>query len=244
MDEQTAPSPLFVAECGTLDFDVALEIQQRLVDVKLSGDPCDYLLMTRHAPVVTLGRSSDADDTAAAGGLVRLGIPVRSVTRGGRATYHGPGQIVGYPVVALLGARRDLHAYLKLLECAIVSALRNRAVPACTRPGKTGVWVEGKKVASIGVAVRSWIAYHGFSINLTPDALPPDGLSPCGMAPETVGCLQDLGFDSSPGPYLRALGHAVAEHLGMQSVETTLQDVLTKFRKSGMMGIPTTIGGR
>jgi lipoyl(octanoyl) transferase len=235
---------LSVVDCGVLDFDVALDLQQRLVEAKLAGAPGDYLLLTEHPPVVTLGRSADARDDAEAERLAARGVRVHRVSRGGRATYHGPGQIVGYPIVTLRGEHRDLHGYLLRLQSALVAGLRAHGIPALTRSGHTGVWLCGKKVGSIGVCVRSWTTYHGFSLNVTAESLPPTELNPCGMAPDEFGCLSELGFAAPRKALGASIAEALAEDLGLRSLTATLQDTLTNAPESGMMASPTTIGGR
>lgn len=244
MAENPYTPQLYVACCGTLDFDVALDLQQRLVAGKLAGDPGNYLLLTEHPPVVTLGRSADARDEAEAELLAARGVRVHRVSRGGRATYHGPGQIVGYPIVALRGDSRDLHGFLRRLEASLVEALGVYGIPATTRDGCTGVWVLGKKVGSIGVCVRSWVTYHGFSLNVEAAALPPAEMSPCGMPPGQMGCLRQLGFDTPESVLGNEIARAVAAQLGARTVTVTLQQLLTNCSESGMMALPTTIGGR
>lgn len=227
MTEDPRRLQLTVVDCGALDFGVALDLQQRLVEGKLAGDPGNYLLLTEHPPVVTLGRSADARDEAEAELLAARGVRVHRVSRGGRATYHGPGQIVGYPIVTLCGQLRDLHGYLKRLQNALVAGLTAHGIPAVTRTGHTGLWVGDKKVGSIGVCVRSWITYHGFSLNVTAESLPPTEMNPCGLAPRQFGCLRELGFATHSGALAQSIAEALAEQLALRPVRATLQELLT-----------------
>jgi len=229
------PRLLSVIDCGTLEFDRALELQESLVSRTLAGDSTDYLLLLTHPPVVTLGRSATAVDEAMAEALSERGIAVRRIRRGGRATYHSPGQIVGYPIVALEPVRRDLHAYLRALEGAIVDALGAFGIDGHGVEEKTGVWVDGSKVASIGVCVRSWVTYHGFSLNLTEEGLPPAGMDPCGLKPTEMGSLEGLGRSVARDELQCKLGHAVAARLSRNARFGQLEELLTNSVKSGMM---------
>ena len=121
----------------------------------------------------------------------RLPFPVYETNRGGQATYHGPGQWVGYPILDLNPRGRDLHRHLRLLEEALIRACGGFGVVAGRREGLTGVWVENRKLASIGVGVRKWISMHGFAINITRQSLPPfSAINPCGLDGVTMTCLE------------------------------------------------------
>ena len=162
-----------------VSYDEGLRLQQQHVDAILAGTDGDTILLLEHEPVYTIGRLRDQSslrDSAA------LPFPVFETNRGGQATYHGPGQLVGYPILDLNPRDRDLHAHLRHLEDALIRACAVFDVNAGRREGLTGVWVENRKLASIGVGVRKWISMHGFAINITSECLPPFfAITPCGL---------------------------------------------------------------
>jgi lipoyl(octanoyl) transferase len=166
-----------------------------LVARRLAGEIGDTLVFTEHEPVYTLGVRLGATRHLLwdAGELARRGIEVVETNRGGDITYHGPGQIVGYPIISLI-ARKDLHAYLRFLEQVLINALGNLGLAAARRPGQTGIWLGSRKIAAIGVAVKRWVTYHGFALNVNNDLAPFTGIVPCGIADGTVTSLrQELG---------------------------------------------------
>lgn len=165
----------------------ALALQEDLVAARLAdrdGVP-DTLLLLEHAPVYTIGRTPDRSSLLDPS---RLPHPHFTVHRGGQATFHGPGQLVGYPVLDLARRGRDLHRYLRFLEDVIIRALAVHGIPdAGRREGLTGVWVRGRKIASLGVGVRRWVSLHGFAVNVERRSLPPfDAITPCGIAGVTM----------------------------------------------------------
>jgi lipoyl(octanoyl) transferase len=177
-------APLEVLRLGRVRYADALALQRRLVDELRAGRGVDRLLLVEHDPVVTVGRGFR-------GAPPRVpGVEVFAVERGGLATYHGPGQLVGYPIVALEPGARDLRAFLRSLEEGLIAALSRFRIAAGTRAGATGVWVGEKKVASIGVAVRGWVTYHGFALNVSTDLERFAGLEPCGFKPEVMTSME------------------------------------------------------
>ena len=153
---------------GCVDYRRALELQLSRVDCRARGETPDTLLLLTHPHVYTFGRTGEqANLLVAEEDLTREGIPVERVARGGDVTYHGPGQLVGYPIVLL--ARPDVHRFVRSLESALIEALAVFGVPSRRIEGMTGVWVGEKKIASIGVGVKRWITYHGFALNVTTD---------------------------------------------------------------------------
>ena len=159
----------------------ALAWQRALAQARLEGRlPHDVLLLLEHPPVLTLGRTACETHL-----LRREGIDVFEVERGGDVTYHGPGQLVGYPILDLAGYRKDLHWYLRTLEQALIDALAELGVAGARNPGHTGVWVrreEGvRKIASIGVHVKQWVTWHGFALNVTTDLAQFDRIVACGI---------------------------------------------------------------
>jgi lipoyl(octanoyl) transferase len=142
----------------------------------------DLLLLVEHEPVVTLGRGTRASSLPlSADELTRRGVTVAEVERGGDVTYHGPGQLVGYPILQLREHREDLHWYLRQLEAALITALAGVGIAAGATPGLTGVWTGGRKIASIGVHVKQWVTLHGFALNVSTDLRAFDLIVPCGI---------------------------------------------------------------
>ena len=169
---------------GRVPYDRALAWQRTLAQARIDGRlEEDLLLLLEHPPVVTLGR------TARRGGAHVLrpeGVDVVEVERGGDVTFHGPGQLVGYPIFDLHGPpyRQDLHWYLRTLEDALIAALAELGIPAERKTGYTGVWTgagEGRKIASIGVHVKQWVTWHGFALNVTTDLAQFERIVPCGI---------------------------------------------------------------
>src|SRR5216683_1416208 len=168
---------LEVIQAGTVPYDEALAWQRQLADDRIAGRlPNDVLLLLEHPPVVTLGRNSHAAHL-----LEPIGIEVFEVERGGDVTFHGPGQLVGYPILDLRAYKQDLHWYLRTLEQALIDALGILAIPAERNPGLTGVWTRGRKIASIGIHVKQWVTWHGFALNVTTDLAAFDRIVPCGI---------------------------------------------------------------
>lgn len=164
-----------VVHCGRMDYAAALETQERLAAAVAAGTAPETLLLLEHPAVYTIGRDGDAAH------LLDPLTDLRRVNRGGDITWHGPGQLVGYPIV-LLGRRgRDLHQWLRLLEELLIRTLAEFALPAERRPGLTGVWCERGKIGFIGVGVRRWVSLHGFSLNVCPDLAAFGRIVPCGL---------------------------------------------------------------
>lgn len=159
--------------------------QQDLVAQRLSGQIGDTLVLTEHEPVITLGRKTPRNAEYAGS------IPLVEVERGGEATYHGPGQLVCYPIVLLEGERRDLHRYLRDLEEVVIRMLASLGIAGGRKPGLTGVWVGERKVCSLGVAVRRWVAWHGFALNVTTELDAFRGFKPCGLSAEVMTRVAD-----------------------------------------------------
>ena len=166
---------------GRLAYHEGLKLQERLVADHCRGGE-DVLVLLEHDPVITLGRGSDGGHLLLpAAELARQGVTVAPCSRGGDVTWHGPGQLVGYPIVDLNRRGRDLHRYLRELEDVLIVTLARFGIDGERMAGKTGVWVGGAKIASIGIAVRRWIAWHGFALNLSADLTGFDTIVPCGL---------------------------------------------------------------
>lgn len=172
-----------------IGYEDGLLLQEQHVAAILDGSRSDTVYLLEHQPVYTIGRLRDQSSLRDAASLP---YPVHETSRGGQATYHGPGQLVGYPILDLNSRGRDLHEHLRKLEDALISACQHFGVPAGRREGLTGVWVENRKLASIGVGVRKWISMHGFAINISKESLPPFfAITPCGIDGVTMSCLEN-----------------------------------------------------
>lgn len=184
-------TPLEVIDWGRMEYKDAFERQKARVEQRRSGECGDALIFTEHSPVYTMGLRKGAAQHLvwAEAECARRGIAVLQSNRGGDITYHGPGQIVGYPILSLQH-RRDLHAYLRDLEEVVIRTLATYGLASARREGKTGIWLDGeRKICAIGVAVRSWITYHGFALNVCPDMSHFGGIVPCGITDGSVTSL-------------------------------------------------------
>ncbi len=172
-----------------IDYEVGLKLQEEQVAKILTGDGGDTILLLEHQPVYTIGRLRDQSSLR---DPASLPYPVYEINRGGQATYHGPGQLVGYPILDLTPRGKDLHEHLRKLEDALICSCKRLGVDAGRRDGLTGVWVENRKLASIGVGVRKWVSMHGFAINITRHSLPPFiAITPCGLDGVAMSCLEN-----------------------------------------------------
>ena len=182
--------PLCARWLGRMEFAPALALQEEIVAKKRTDLWFeDHLFLLEHEPVYTIGRTPDRSSLSAPGQIRRgelgsdhLPHPLFSINRGGQATYHGPGQLMGYPIIDLRRCGQDLHKYLRWLEQLLIDLLAKYEIAAQRRESLTGVWVENRKIASIGVGVRHWITMHGFALNVCGDLSPFDQIVPCGIA--------------------------------------------------------------
>jgi lipoyl(octanoyl) transferase len=165
---------MVVSDLGLIGYTEAFDIQQQLVTDLRDGGP-ETLLLLEHAPVYTVGAGGDLAN------VLDPELHVLRVNRGGDVTYHGPGQLVCYPILDLAARGRDLHRYLRFLEAFLVQLCGTFEVASFPVPGRTGVWTARGKLAAIGVGVRRWVSMHGFSLNVAADTSPFDLINPCGM---------------------------------------------------------------
>lgn len=169
---------LRVLELGRVEYGRALALQESIWEARVAGGAADYLLLLEHEPVYTLGRGADEADLL--GAPQRLGVPVFRVGRGGGVTFHGPGQLVAYPLLRLARGGRDVQRYVRGLEQVLIRTCAAFGVEACARPGLTGVWVGPEKIASIGIGVRRWVTCHGVALNVSTDLEYFRQIVPCG----------------------------------------------------------------
>lgn len=179
----TTATRVDVVDWGRTRYAEASARQAELVSRRIAEEAGDTLVFTEHKPVYTVGLrlGAAAHLLWEPARLAAAGIEVARTNRGGDITYHGPGQVVGYPIVDL-SRRKDLHAYLRFLEDVLIAAVARFHLSATRRDGLTGIWIGTRKVAAIGVAVRRWVAYHGFALNVAPDLAHFGGIVPCGIA--------------------------------------------------------------
>ena len=193
-------SQLWLERLGIMRYGEALELQREVARARIAGViPEDVLLLVEHPPVITLGRSTKPGHLLASSAVLdERGVELFEVERGGDVTFHGPGQIVGYPIIDLKRHRKDLHWYLRQVEQALIDALGAVGIEAERRAGLTGVWTQNRKIASIGVHARDWVTWHGFALNVTTDLSYFDLMVPCGIQSVTMTSVaQELGGDAS-----------------------------------------------
>jgi len=191
----TLGDPIATRWLGRVKFEDALAWQENLVARKrVHHSLGDELLLLEHEPVYTIGRTPDRSSLR---GATHLPHPLFPINRGGQATYHGPGQLIGYPIIDLRRCGQDLHRYLRWIEALLVELLAHYEIPAVTREGLTGVWVgnpeiigAGRKIVSIGGGVRHWITMHGFALNVSGDLSPFGAITPCGIADVTMTSIE------------------------------------------------------
>ncbi len=187
-------SVLHVRWLGSIDYAAAWELQRELARQRREGAIPDTLLLLEHCPpVITLGRASHAEHLLVPPEkLLHMGIQLVETDRGGDVTYHGPGQLVGYPIMDLREHGRDVHLYLRRLEEAIIVALRHFGIEAHCKPGFTGVWVGDEKIAAMGIKVSHWVTMHGFALNVHPNLSHFGLIVPCGIHDKGVTSIQSL----------------------------------------------------
>jgi lipoate-protein ligase B len=227
---------LWVVHLGLRPYAEVLELQRAVAAARIAGEVRhDVLLLVEHPPVVTLGRGArDASNVIASEALLASrGVERFEVDRGGDVTFHGHGQLVGYPIIDLTRHRQDLHWYLRQVEDLLIRALHSLGINAEQRRGLTGVWTGGRKIASIGVHARQWVTWHGFALNVTTDLSYFDLIVPCGIPGVTMTSVEQellLHADSTclaPSPTLAADAEeaviaAAAAVFALEPVQTEL----------------------
>ena len=209
---------LLVSDLRTMPYADALALQRAVARARIGGEVGeDLLLLVEHPPVVTLGRSSKERHLLASPALLAArGVELFEVERGGDVTFHGPGQLVGYPIVDLKRHKQDLHWYLRQVEEALIRAVAPLGITGERSAGYTGVWTQGRKLASIGVHARDWVTWHGFALNVTTDLAYFELIVPCGIAAvEMTSVARELGtLEHAQGTLMLDVRARVADAFG------------------------------
>jgi lipoyl(octanoyl) transferase len=197
-------------ELGRVAYGEALETQRQLVAARKLGETPDHLLLLEHPHVITLGRNGRMENLLAGEEILdRAGISFYPTDRGGDVTYHGPGQLVGYPILDLREWKRDVGAYVRGIEQVIIDTLAGYGISAGRIPKLTGVWVDDRKIAAIGVHLSRWVSSHGFALNVNTDLSYFQYIVPCGLT-KPVTSMAQLGVRTTPAE----VGRELAEHFG------------------------------
>ena len=187
------PKALLSVDLGRTEFKTVWDLQKKLVELRYKNHIPDILLFTEHNPVITMGRASSLRNLLCTPEELKMkNVELFEIERGGDITFHGPGQLVMYPILDLNDHGRDLHKYLRSLETVIASVLREYGINAVTKEGLTGVWADDHKLAAIGVAVSRWITYHGAALNVNTDLDYFNLINPCGITEFPVGSVKLL----------------------------------------------------
>jgi len=214
-------------DLGRIGYAEALAIQKQRVEQRKQQQIPDQLLIVEHPHVITLGRNGHAENLLASEEILqRAGISFHRTDRGGDITYHGPGQIVGYPILDLREWKRDVVAYVRSMEQAIMDALGEFSIQAERLPGCTGVWVKGKKIAAIGVHISRWVTSHGFALNHTTDLTYFQYIVPCGIT-KPVTSMRDLGATPPREDVVAALARGLANNFHFEMQVPTLTETFS-----------------
>jgi lipoyl(octanoyl) transferase len=198
-------------DLGRMGYAEAFELQQCLVEKRKQGLISDQLLIVEHPHVITLGRSARMEHLLASEEVLRrAGVALHQTDRGGDITYHGPGQVVGYPILDLREWKRDVAAYVRAVEQALIDTLAEFGISGGRIAGLTGVWVDGKKVAAIGVHISRWITSHGFALNFTTDLSYFQYIVPCGLR-RPVTSMAELGCEAGREQVVSALARCFSD---------------------------------
>jgi len=205
---------MYLLNLGLVPYDEGLELQHRIVEARKAGQLDDVLVLLEHPPVITLGRQADETNIIAAPAFLdELGVQVRRVERGGDVTYHGPGQLMGYPILNLRNHRKDVGWYVRSLQEVLVSALADFGIDAEARTGSdTGVWVGNDKIVAIGARIEEWVSYHGFALYVDPIMSHFDLIVPCGLRDRGITAMRQLIGESVD---MEAVRRLVAKHFAV-----------------------------
>lgn len=220
--------PCWVVRAGTMEYGVALSLQRTLLAARRSGLIDNVLLILEHPPTYTIGRRLRAGEHLLYGeeALRDRGIRVYETDRGGDITCHGPGQLVGYTIFDIAAWYQDVYRYLRDIEAVIIGCLGDFGIEGHRLEGITGVWVEGRKVAALGIRVSWWVAMHGFSVNVRPDLSLYEGIVPCGIADREVTSMERiLGRPVSMDEVQKSLLRNLGGVFGMEYEEMSLPEL-------------------
>ncbi|MFQ5856159.1 MAG: lipoyl(octanoyl) transferase LipB [Anaerolineae bacterium] len=219
---------MYLLNLGLVAYDDGLELQHRIVEARKSGELDNVLILLEHPPVITLGRQADETNIIAAPEFLdELGIQVRCVERGGDVTYHGPGQLMGYPILNLRNHRKDVGWYIRSLEEVLVGVLADFGIEAEARTGRdTGVWVGKDKIVAIGARIEEWVSYHGFALYVDPIMSHFDLIVPCGLRGKgVIGMRQALDEPVDMDAVRRAVAKHFATVFGVNLEDVTLAEL-------------------
>ena len=228
--------PLAVVSLGRMDYGAAHQLQRKLCDLRIAGEiDRDVLLLVEHEPTITMGRGTRAESLPLSPEQIRgRGLTVVEIERGGDVTWHGPGQLVGYPILDLNQHKPDLHWYLRQVEEVLIRALARLEIQAERNPGLTGVWTGGRKIASIGIHVRRWVTTHGFALNVVNDLAGFGLIVPCGIQGVEMTAVRreggqagnDLSNDQLWSLTTEAVVAAFGEVFGLTPVRANLESLI------------------
>ncbi len=221
--------PLNVLQLGLHPYECALRLQHQIVAARRDGRVADTLILLQHPPVITLGRRGDERNILVSRAwLVEQNIQVHRVERGGDVTYHGPGQLVGYPIMDLRQHREDVGRYMHCLEEVLIRTLGEFGIEGGRSPGNIGVWLdEQRKIAALGARIEKWITYHGFALNVGADVSHSQIIVPCGLADKEVTSMEEtLGRPIDMGRVRESLVRCFAAVFGVDVREVAFKDLL------------------
>ena len=214
-----------VTDLGRMGYAAALGVQRELVERRKRGEVADQLLFVEHPHVITMGRNGRSENMLAPPELLaRAGVEFHETDRGGDVTYHGPGQIVGYPILDLREWKRDVVSYVRGIEQTIIDALEQFGIQSGRVAGATGVWVSGAKVAAIGVHISRWITSHGFALNVDTDLSYFQYIVPCGLA-KPVTSMRELGSPAARAEVVQALIAAFSRCFGYGLAGSSMEKI-------------------
>jgi lipoyl(octanoyl) transferase len=211
-----------VLDLGLIHYKEAWEIQKDYHRHRVNGEIPDTLIFLEHYPVITLGKSANGKHLLASRErLEKQGVEIFSVERGGDVTFHGPGQLVGYPILEIKNGLGGVKPFVRKLEEAIINGLKPFGIEAKTNPPYTGVWVDNEKIASIGIAVKQWVSFHGFALNVTTDLSFFDLIVPCGIAGVRMTSVKKLsGRAVEMAEVKKTMRQSFAEVMGMEIIKS------------------------
>jgi lipoate-protein ligase B len=221
--------PLIVLQVGLYPYDGALKLQHQIVAARREGRVPDTLILLQHPPVITLGRRGNEHNILVSQAwLAEHNIEVHRVERGGDVTYHGPGQLVGYPIMDLRQHGEDVGRYMHRLEEVLIRALGESGIQAGRSPGNIGVWLdERRKIAALGARIEKWFTYHGFALNVGADSFHSRLIVPCGLVDKEVTSMEEtLGREVDMGRVRRSVVRSFAAVFGVDPRDVALEDLL------------------